>query len=57
MFNNENQLLCSNNLSLEMKKKVIERCIWCVAVYGSETRTVGKNEERVKNAFENLVLE
>ena len=27
MFNNENQLLCSNNLSLEMEKKYIKNCI------------------------------
>ena len=26
--------------------------IWSVALYGSETRTVGKNEEGVVNAFE-----
>jgi len=35
-----------------MKKKLIKRCIWCVALYGSEKRTLGENEERVKNAFE-----
>ena len=27
-------------------------CIWSVALYGSETWTLGKNEERVVNAFE-----
>jgi hypothetical protein len=52
MFNNKKQLPCSNNLSLEMKRKFIESCIWSVAVCGSETGTVGKNEERVRNAFE-----
>ena len=26
--------------------------IWSVALYGSETRTLGKNEERIINAFE-----
>jgi len=46
------QLLCSNNLSLGIKKKLIKNCIWSVAVYGSETRNLGKNEERVANAFE-----
>jgi len=35
-----------------MKKKLIKSCIWSVAVYGSEIRTVGKNEENVVNAFE-----
>ena len=32
-------------------QKRIKRCIWSVAIYGSETWTVGKNEERVVNAF------
>jgi hypothetical protein len=47
MFNNKKQLLCSNNPSLEMKKKFIKSWIWSVALYGSETWTLGKNEERV----------
>ena len=51
MFNNKKQLLCSNNLSLEMKKKLI-KSIWSVSLYGSETWTPGKNEERDINAFE-----
>ena len=52
MFNNEKPLLCSNNLSLEMEKTIIQSCIWSVAIYGSETWTLGRNEERVINAFE-----
>jgi len=52
MFNNKKQLLCSNNLNLEMRKKLIKSCIWSVALYGSETWTLGKNEERVVNAHE-----
>jgi len=52
MFNNKKQLLCLNNLSLEMKESHINSCIWSVAVCGSETWTVGKNEETVINAFE-----
>ena len=35
-----------------MKKKLIKSCIWSVVLYGSETWTLGKNEERAKNAFE-----
>jgi len=35
-----------------MKKELIKSCIWSVALYGSETWTLGKNEERVVNAFE-----
>jgi hypothetical protein len=53
MFNNKKRLLlCSNNLSLEMKKTLIKSCIWSVALCGSKTWTLGKNEERVLNAFE-----
>ena len=52
MFNNKEQPLCSNNLSLEMKKKPIKSCIWCVAGCGSEPGTVGKYEEMIINAFE-----
>jgi hypothetical protein len=37
-----------------MKKKLVKSCIWSVALYGSETWTVGKNEERVVNALETL---
>jgi len=35
-----------------MKKKRIKSYIWGVALYGLETWTLGKNEERVVNAFE-----
>ena len=44
MFSNKKELLCSNNLSLEMKKELIKGCIWSVAVCVSETGTVGKND-------------
>jgi hypothetical protein len=35
-----------------MKKKLIKSCIWSIAVCGSETWFLGKNEVRVVNAFE-----
>jgi hypothetical protein len=37
---------------LEIKKKLIKSCVCSVAVRGSETWTVGENEERIINAFE-----
>jgi len=52
MFNNKKQLLCSNNLSLEMEKKLMKSCIWSDTLYGLETWTLEKNEERIINAFE-----
>jgi len=35
-----------------MYSKVTSCCIWSVAVYGSETWTLEKNEEKVVNVFE-----
>jgi hypothetical protein len=35
-----------------MKKETYKSCIWSVALCRSETWTIGKNEERVINAFE-----
>jgi hypothetical protein len=52
MINNKKKLLCSNNFCWEIKRKVIKNCICSVAVYGSETWTVGENEVRVVNGFE-----
>jgi hypothetical protein len=52
MFNNKKQLLCSNNISLEIKKTLIKSCIWIVTLYGLETWTLGNNEERVVNVCE-----
>jgi hypothetical protein len=34
MFNNKKQLLCLNNLSLEIKNKLIKSWIWSVFLYG-----------------------
>jgi hypothetical protein len=37
-----------------MKKKLIKKrvVVWSVVLYGSETWTLGENEERVINIFE-----
>jgi len=37
---------------LEVKEKLTRSCFWSVAVSGSATWTLGKNEERVVDAFE-----
>ena len=57
MYNNERKLLCSNNLSLEMKKKLIKSCIWSVAFYGSETWTLGKKCRKGSKCTWNMKLE
>jgi len=46
IFNDRKKLLCSNNFILEIKNKLIKSCVWSVALYGSETWTLGKNEEK-----------
>ena len=33
-------------------KRLRKSCIWSVALYGAETWTLGKNEERIINALE-----
>jgi len=35
-----------------MKKKLIKICIWSVDLFGPVTWTLGKNEDRIINAFE-----
>ena len=37
---------------MEKKKKLKQSCIWSVALHGSETWIVRKNEERAINGFE-----
>ena len=52
MFNNKKQLLCSNNFSLEMKRKLINSCIWSVALTDQKRGPQEKKEETAINAFE-----
>jgi hypothetical protein len=40
-----------------MKEGLMKSSIWSVAVCGSETRTIGKNEEMVCKCILNMVLE
>jgi hypothetical protein len=47
---NKNPLI--NAVNLEIKMKLIKSCIWSVALYGSETWTLGESGERVINGFE-----
>jgi hypothetical protein len=46
MFNNEKQLLWSNNLGLKIIQKLIKSYIWNVALYEPETWTRRKNMKR-----------
>ena len=46
------QLFISFFFISKLKKKLMKSCICSVVLYGSETWTLGKNEERAINAFE-----
>lgn len=52
IFMSKRHLFSSDSLKLDMRKRLIKSCIWSIALYGSETWTIGKVEERAINAFE-----
>jgi hypothetical protein len=56
MFNNKKQLLCSNNLSLEIKKKH-KKLHLEVVLYGSEIGTLGKEKRKGRKCIWNMELE
>ena len=52
MFNNKKQLLCSNNVSLEIKKETYKKLYLKYCSLWIRNMDRRKNEERVVNAFE-----
>ena len=52
MFNDKKQLLCSSNLSLEMKKKLLKFVFGVLLFEDQKQGPWEKNEERVVNGFE-----
>lgn len=46
------RLLLTSKLDLEMKKKLVKCCIWSVALYGAETWTLRKKEQKYLESFE-----
>ena len=38
--------------SIRIRKKLIKTCVWSVALYGAETWTLGRDEEKSLEAFE-----
>uniref|UniRef100_A0A8D8R4I6 Craniofacial development protein 2 n=1 Tax=Cacopsylla melanoneura TaxID=428564 RepID=A0A8D8R4I6_9HEMI len=51
-FNKKKTLLCSNNVSLRIRKQLIKSLIWSVALYGSEAWTVSETDKKRIEAFE-----
>ncbi|KAI5747141.1 hypothetical protein M8J77_011488 [Diaphorina citri] len=51
-FLKKKTLLCSNNININIRKQLIKTLVWSVALYGSETWTIGKREQDRIEAFE-----
>ncbi|KAI5720095.1 hypothetical protein M8J77_001812 [Diaphorina citri] len=45
-------LFCSNNIDIELRKRLVKSLVWSVALYGSETWTMNKAEKKRIEAFE-----
>jgi hypothetical protein len=50
------KLLCSNNMSVKMRKRFVKVHVWIVVIYGCETWIIKKAEQRTLKSFE-MVLE
>lgn len=51
-FNKKKNLLTSRNIDLTIRKRLLKTYVWSVALYGCETWTIGKSEEKRLMAFE-----
>ncbi|KAI5729179.1 hypothetical protein M8J77_026485 [Diaphorina citri] len=51
-FLKKKTLLCSNNININIRKQLIKTLVWSVALYGSETWTIGKRDQDRIEAFE-----
>ena len=45
-------LLLTSKLNIELKKKLVRRYVWSIALYGSETWTLRKLEWKYLESFE-----
>lgn len=46
VFNRKRNVLCSDNMSLNIKKRLIAGLIWCIALNGFETCTKSKQHNK-----------
>uniref|UniRef100_A0A8D8SEB1 Endonuclease-reverse transcriptase n=1 Tax=Cacopsylla melanoneura TaxID=428564 RepID=A0A8D8SEB1_9HEMI len=51
-FHKKSKLFCSNNIDVELRKRLVKSLVWSVALYGAETWTVSKNDKKRVEAFE-----
>jgi hypothetical protein len=54
---NKNKILYTNKLDLNLMKKLVECYLWSLAVYGAETWTLRKVDQKYLRQFGNVVLE
>ena len=50
-FNMKRSIFCGP-LEKELRKRIVKFFVWSVALYGAETWTVGRNEQKQLEAFE-----
>lgn len=51
-FMNKKNLLCSNSMSIRVRKRFIKVYVWSVALYGCKTWILNKAEQRTLESFE-----
>ena len=51
-FTKKKNLLCSNSMSIRVRKRFIKVYVWSVALYGCETWIINKAEQRSLESFE-----
>jgi hypothetical protein len=53
---NKNKTLITRKLDLNLKKKLVNCYIWNIALYGAETWTLRKVDQKCLGSFDNVVL-
>jgi len=51
-FMNKRNLLCSKNMSINLRKRLIKVYVWSVALYECETWVLNKMEQKFFESFE-----
>jgi hypothetical protein len=51
-FVNKRNLLCSKNMNMSMRKRLIKIYVWSVALYGCESWVLNKAEQNSFESFE-----
>ena len=52
IYTNKKRALFTSTLDLELRKKLVKRYIWCIALYGAETWTLRAVDKKNLESFE-----